>query len=76
MNKYTVKLESQKDVVDFVNMMGRSDCDADLVCGSLTVDACSLLGVLSIGLNKNIELLTYGEPGEEFSTKIASYCIA
>ncbi len=76
MNRYMLKLQTQEEIVNFVNMMGKSDCNADLKCGSIIVDACSLLGVISIGLNKLTELITYGDPGDEFKENISKYCVA
>lgn len=73
MNTYMVKLNSQQDVVDFVNMMGKTGCNADIKCGSIVVDACSILGVISLGLNKILELVTYGDPGSEFEQNIKQY---
>lgn len=55
MNTYMVKLNSQQDVINFVNMMGKTGCNADIKCGSIVVDACSILGVISLGLNKMLE---------------------
>ena len=52
-----VKLNSQQDVINFVNMMGKTGCNADIKCGSIVVDACSILGVISLGLNKMLELV-------------------
>ena len=76
MNTYMVKLNTQQDVVKFVNMMGRADCNADIRCGSIVVDACSILGVISLGLNKILELVTYGDPGSDFEQKISQYSAA
>ena len=76
MNTYMVKLNSQQDVVDFVNMMGRTGMNADIKCGSIVVDACSILGVISLGLNKVCQLITYGEPEAEFLKEIKAYSAA
>lgn len=76
MNKYLLKLESQEEVVDFVNMMGKADVYADLKCGSIIVDACSLLGVLALGVDKVAELITYGEIDKDIEKRIEKYCVA
>ncbi|MGN0370173.1 MAG: HPr family phosphocarrier protein [Butyrivibrio sp.] len=73
MNTYKVKLQTQEEVIDFVKMMGTADCNADIRCGNIIVDACSLLGVLSIGLNKILDLVTYGDAGSDFEKKISQY---
>ena len=57
MNTYMVKLNSQQDVINFVNMMGKTGCNADIKCGSIVVDACSILG----------------DPGSDFEQSIKQY---
>ncbi|MGN0374931.1 MAG: HPr family phosphocarrier protein [Butyrivibrio sp.] len=75
MDKYTLEFKNQQEIIDFVNMMGNSGCNGDLKYGSIIVDACSLLGVIAIGLNKQAELTTYGEPGQNFIYNIQKYCV-
>lgn len=58
----------------------KMDCNLDIRCGSRTVDGKSLLGILSFGLKKELELDIHGEkiPEEEiqeFLKKIA-FCLA
>ncbi len=76
MNTYMIKLNTQQDVVNFVNMVGKTGCNADIKYGSIVVDACSILGVISLGLNKILELITYGDPGSEFEQNILKYSAA
>lgn len=76
MNRYMLQFNNQEEIIDFVNMMGTSGCNGDLKYGSIIVDACSLLGVISLGLNKKTELTTYGEPGQNFINDIQKYCVA
>ena len=45
-----IKLNSDNDVKDFVNLVSKYSCDFDLVSGRYVVDAKSIMGVLSLYL--------------------------
>ena len=48
MNSIRVKFEQAKDIVDFVKTASKYSYDIDVRCGSIVVDAKSLVGVMAI----------------------------
>ena len=51
--------------------------DVDLVCGRYTVDARSLLGIMSIDLNRECFVVVHADDGiNEFREKIKKFTIA
>ena len=48
MNKLRVRLNQVSDIVSFVAIANKCECDIDARCGSIVVDAKSLMGVMSI----------------------------
>lgn len=51
-----VSLNSIDKVRDFVNIIGKFDCDFDLISGRYVIDAKSIMGIFSLDLNKPVEL--------------------
>ena len=49
------------------------DQPVDAKIGSYMVDATSLLGLISMGLGKNVELLVRGELTEQFYTLMRDF---
>ena len=51
-----IKLNTINDVKDFVNITSKYDFDIDLSSGRFTVDAKSIIGILSLDLSKPIKV--------------------
>lgn len=49
------------EILDFVSEMERVPFHVDACCGSYTVDAKSIMGMMSIGIGKKVELKLYTE---------------
>lgn len=56
MFQYKIKLKSFEDIHEFVKTCNKIDCDTDLSCGRTTVDAKSLLGVISLDIRQILYL--------------------
>ena len=54
MQERTIKLSQIQDVKDFVSAAGRCDFDIDIFYNRITIDAKSILGVLSMDLTKDL----------------------
>ena len=65
-----VKFNQTEQIVDFVKLMNRCTCEADIKCGRIVVDAKSLLGVMAVAINRTVELILHTE--EENSRQITS----
>lgn len=57
MIKYMVKLESVSKVKEFVNTISNFDYDFELISGSYTLNAKSIMGIFSLDLSSPIELI-------------------
>ena len=56
MNACKVRLNTLEKVKNFVNEVSKTGKHFSLVCGSCSVDATSVLGILSMDLTRPIEL--------------------
>lgn len=61
MKKVIVKFESIVQIQNFVNEMGRFSSNVDLVSGTRTVDAKSIIGVFSLDIANPIILEANGK---------------
>ena len=66
MQQLEIYFQNTKEVSQFVNLINTYDGDFDLISGRFVVDAKSILGVLSIGLQKPILLQIHNDT---FDTK-------
>lgn len=61
MNEKRIKLTATEDVQEFVKAAGKCDFEIDAMYQRAIVDAKSLLGVLSLGLSKELTIKYWGE---------------
>ena len=73
MNKMRVRLNQVSDIVSFVAIANKCECDVDARCGSIVVDAKSLMGVMSMALCKEVDILFHGQTCEEILQKMTPY---
>ena len=74
MKSYTIKLSAVAEVQKFVSSISRFDNDFDLIKGKYVVDAKSILGVFSLGLQNPLELQVYA-PTEEVEQAIKPFIV-
>lgn len=68
-----VTFKSPQEILEFVNTVSKYDFDMDMRKGRVVVDAKSLLGIMHLGLNNEMELQMHSENCEELQEKIAKY---
>lgn len=51
----TISLNQVEDIYDFVRICSSFPSDVDLISGRLTIDAKSIMGVLSLQPNRNLQ---------------------
>lgn len=56
MKRFTIKLATVTDVQEFVNSIFPLDSDFDITFGRHTVDAKSIMGILSLNIRQKLEL--------------------
>lgn len=70
-----IQLNRVDEVKELVNAAEKCDFDVDLSCGRIIVDAKSILGILSIGLNKTVMVQCHGD-NDEFNYAIRKFAVA
>lgn len=56
MNKTKIKLHTQEEYTEFINICSRYDCDINVYDGRNVIDAKSAIGVFNIPQGKIIEV--------------------
>lgn len=63
----TIKLDTIKDVKNFVSAVTTFECDFDIVAERYVVDAKSIMGIFSLDLSKPLELRINTDDEKEIS---------
>ena len=58
--KFKIRLESANDAQEFVNAATKCGADVDLHCGVVYIDGKSLLGVLAMGISRELSVIVQG----------------
>ena len=66
---------SREDVFDFVKAASQCDYDIDISYNRIVIDAKSILGILSMDLNRVLTVTCHGEDSQ-FLNSIQKYAIA
>ncbi len=74
--KLKVMLNSPKEVAEFVNIASAFDYDIDLKSGVVYIDAKSLLGVMTYGMKRELEVYCRNDKPEKFARKIKKFALA
>ena len=67
-----IRLTDTEEVKDFVNAAGRCDFDIDACYNREVIDAKSLLGMLYLGICKDVVIKYYGQD-EGFENVVRKY---
>jgi hypothetical protein len=70
-----IRLSDIDEVRDFVQAAGNCDFAIDVKYNRTLIDAKSLLGMIGVGMQKNIEVC-YGGRNEDFENMVAKYAVA
>lgn len=72
MTEFYVRLHSITDVREFVSAASLTPADIDVISGRYTVDAKSIMGIMSLTLEAPVLVRVYGEEtdGKDFREKI------
>ena len=68
-----IKLMSPKEVQEFVDIASAYDYDIDLKSGVVYIDAKSLLGVMTYGLKRELEVLCRSDEVGTFYRRIKKF---
>lgn len=70
-----IKLNGIKDVTELVAAAGKCDFDIDIFYNRVVIDAKSVLGILSMDLNKVLTVRCYGED-HDFQKVLEKFVVA
>ncbi len=76
MSRKTVVFSNPDDVMNFVKVVEKYPYDMDMKSGRCIVDAKSLLGLMNLGFNKEIELKVYEDECQDLLQDIEKYLAA
>ena len=72
---FRIELKNFDEVSEFVDSASKSNSEINLEGGSVYIDAKSFLGVLSMGLNRKLNVRVIGED-QEFISRIKKFAVA
>lgn len=75
MKKAKINLNSITAVKEFVGIVMLYDFDVDLVSGKYVVDAKSIMGIFSLDLSNNIQLVAHTEDPGDFFDRISKFIV-
>ena len=78
MKEFKVKLTCVSDVRDFAQAAGMQRCDIEIVSGRYTIDAKSIMGLVSLDLTDPLTVQFRGsdEMAASFLTDVQEYIVA
>lgn len=71
-----IRLSDMDEVKDFVRAAGGCDFDIDVKCDRTFIDAKSLLGMIGLGVKKNLQVWLRDERNENFENVVAKFAVA
>ena len=74
MTKINIKLETLKEIENFINIAKKYDFDIDFISGKYVIDGKSLMGILSLDLSKPVEIHIHSDNAQKFIYEIKEYC--
>ena len=75
MNEKIIKLTDADDVQNFVRAAGNCNFDIDISYQRIIIDAKSILGVMGLGLSRELTV-KYGGKDLEFENVLGRYSVA
>lgn len=70
-----IRLSDTEEVKDFVRAAGKCDFDIDVIYSRAVIDAKSLLGMMYLGLSKELTI-KYGGNNAGFEHTVQKYAVA
>lgn len=75
MKRILVRFDKADQIANFVRLLNRYGCEADLKCGSRIVDARSIVAVLSLARARTAELILHSGASQDLMTALAAYTV-
>lgn len=75
MSERKIRLSQMKEVKEFVSVAGKCDFDIDVYYNRITIDAKSIMGVLSLDLSQ-VLTVKYGGEDAQLEDALSKYAAA
>lgn len=75
MSEKKIRLSKITDVKEFVSAAGKCDFDIDVFYNRISIDAKSIMGVLSLDLSR-VLTVKYGGQNAQFEDMLKKYAVA
>lgn len=75
MKRYPIRLSSLDEVTAFVKTVNQYECDMDLCRGSVVIDAKSILGIMTIYSDADLELIIYKNDHEDILDSLSDFLL-
>lgn len=72
MRAIKIVFETDEEICSFVRAANNCEGEVDVRYGSRVVDGKSVLGVLSFGLHKPLEIILHSEADQDFTEKLSA----
>ena len=76
MSVMKVIFSDPKEIADFLNKVEKHDCRIQMSRGKVKIKGNSSLGVVSMGLGSEIELIVFSDDCDSLKRDIAQYLVA
>lgn len=73
MSEMKLTFKTPNEIYEFVNTVSKYEFDIDVRRGRVVVDAKSLLGIMHLGLNSELELKMHSEECAELCAELEKY---
>ena len=73
MGEMKLTFKTPNEIVEFVNTVSKYEFDIDVRRGRVVVDAKSLLGIMHLGLNSELELKMHSAECAELCAELEKY---
>lgn len=74
--KFKIRLENTQDAEEFVKAATKCGGDVDLHSGVVYIDGKSLLGVLAMGIKREMEVYVSEHTGDSFKNAVKKFVVA
>lgn len=76
MNLFNITFKNPEEILEFSKKVEKYPYPMDLKCGSIMIDAKSLIGLLDLGCNRVVTLIVHADECEELHCDIDKFIAA
>ncbi|WP_394524511.1 HPr family phosphocarrier protein [Lacrimispora sp. JR3] len=73
MKKYPIQINNIEDITKFVRTVTKYNYDVDLCKGNVVIDAKSILGIMTICPNPELEMIIYSNEHDDILESLSDF---